>query len=202
MNNERTARTSLAPEPGRTKNSQFLMSRFLPVRDMKQQPDSLPTVAIRVRDFWRSEGARPRAGLSAQDIRSAEARLGIRLPQDVARYFLIVDGTVGTCGDLFEAWSLDRVAAVPEALGHFRGTPDYGRIGTTLPYASEYFVFADVMVWSQVLAVRIAPDVASEVVWISGSSFASVAPTFESFWERYLVEPASVVWPRRAGLRE
>lgn len=168
---------------------------------MKQQPDSLSTIATRVRDFWRNEGARPRIGLSPEDIQTAEARLGVRFSQDVARFFSAVNGTEGTCGDLFEAWSLDRVAAVPDVLPQFGGIPDYRRIGATLPHASEYFVFADAMIWSQVLAVRVAPDMVSEVVWISGHSFASVAPTFETFWERYLIDPDSVVWARGATIQ-
>jgi hypothetical protein len=160
-----------------------------------------PTLAERVRDFWRDEGARPRPGLSAEDILTAEARLGVRLSQDVARFFLTVNGTEGTSGDLFEAWPIDRVGAVPNVLSEFRGIPDYGQIGTALPHATEYFVFADAMVCSQVLAVRIAAGVNTEVVWISGNSFASVAPTFETLWEKYLVEPDSVVWARGATIQ-
>jgi hypothetical protein len=182
-------------------NSTTSQERFLPRRDMKQQPDGLSSVARRVRDFWHDEGARPRTGLSAQDIHTAEARLRVRFSDDVAEFFLVVNGTKGTCGDLFEAWSLDRVAAVPDVLEQFRGTPDYGPAGSTLPHAAEYFVFADAMVWSQVFAVRMAPNVPTEAVWISGSTFASVAPTFEAFWERYLVDPDSVVWPRRATIQ-
>lgn len=161
---------------------------------MTQERGLPQTLAERVRDFWSAEGARPRTGVSQDDIRSAEAKLGIRLPRDVAEFFQIVNGTEDTSGDLFEAWSLDRVGAVPHVLSEFRGTPDYGRIGEVLPFAGEYFVFADAMVWSQVLAVRLASGVATEVVWISGGSFASVAPTFTTFWERYLIEPDSVVW--------
>ena len=151
-------------------------------------------VAERVRDFWREEGARPRSGVSAEDICAAERRLGVSLPADVARFFRTVNGTEGTCGDLFEAWPIDRVGAVPEVLAGHGGSPDYRRIGHTLPKAAEYFVFADAMIWSQVLAVRVAWGAATEVVWISGSSFASVAPSFETFWERYLAEPDRVVW--------
>ena len=168
---------------------------------MTQEPDIPQTFAERVRDFWSAEGARPRAGVSREEIRTAESKLGVRLPKDVAEFFQIVNGTDGTSGDLFEAWSLDRVGAVPDVLSEFRGIPDYGRIGAALPFAKEYFVFADAMVWSQVLAVRLAPGVATEVVWISGSSFASVALTFMTFWERYLAEPDSMVWARGATIQ-
>lgn len=168
---------------------------------MAQPPDATSTIAERVRDFWRTAGAGPRNGLSSDDIWAAEARLGVRFPPDVAAFFRTVNGTAGTCGDLFEAWSLDRVGPVPDVLSEFRGGPDYGRIGTALPRAVEYFVFADAMVWSQVFAVRLASGAATEVMWISGTSFAAVVPTFEAFWERYLVEPDAVVWARGATMQ-
>jgi hypothetical protein len=70
-----------------------------------------------------------------------------------------------------------------------------------LPNAAQYFVFADAMIWSQVFAVRIAAGAATEVFWISGASFSSVAPTFETFWELYLAEPDRVLWAVGAAIR-
>ena len=168
---------------------------------MDGEPRIRQAIAERVRDFWHAHGASPRGGLSAEDIAAVETRLSVSLPADIVRFFRTVNGTEGTCGDLFEAWSLDRVGAVPEVLAEHGGAPDYRRISQTLPNAAEYFVFADAMIWSQVLAVRVARGATTEVVWISGSSFASVAPSFETFWERYLAKPDTVVWAVGASIQ-
>ena len=157
-------------------------------------------VADRLRGFWFEQGARPRLGATEADLRAADIRLGVRLPEDVRRFFETVNGTEGTSGDLFQAWSLNEIGAVPNVVAEFGGIPDYPRIASVLPNAAEYFAFADAMIWSQVLAVRITNRAATEVVWISGCSFATVAPTFETFWERYLTDPDAVVWARGANI--
>ena len=163
---------------------------------MREQPDPRPSrsIAERVRDFWHDEGAAPRPGVTLAELRRAETNLGVRLPAGIASFFRTGNGTQGTSGDLFEAWPLERIGPVPDVLDSSGGSPDYRRIGSTLPDATEYFVFADAMIWSQVLAVRVGGSVPTEVVWISGASFAVVAPTFEAFWERYLENPDAVVW--------
>jgi hypothetical protein len=152
------------------------------------------TLAVQVRDSWRECRAKPRPGATAEEIQAVEYRLGISLPPDIVYMFRTVNGTEETCGDLFSAWPVERLGPVPEVLTPFAGIPDYSKIGAVLPNATEYFVFADAMIWSQVLAVRIAQGKATEVVWISGDSFAVIAPTFQAFWERYLADIDSVVW--------
>jgi hypothetical protein len=167
---------------------------------MSPERQSVGPVADRVRGFWFEQGARPRLGASDADIRAAEIRLGVRLPEDVQRFFGTVNGTEGTSEDLFQAWSLNEIGTVPNVVAEFGGIPDYRRIASVLPNAAEYFAFADAMIWSQVLAVRITDRAATEVVWISGCAFALVASTFEAFWERYLTDPEAVVWARGAHI--
>ena len=147
------------------------------------------TIAKRVRAFLEEQGAQPRPGLTPDDIQAAEARLRVRLPEDVARFFEIVNGTSNTSGFLFEMWPLERMGSVPEVVAPHGGIPDYRQIDRALPRASEYFAFADAMIWSHVFAVRIAEGAPTEVVSICGSSFTSVAPTFSAFWQRFLADP-------------
>jgi hypothetical protein len=168
---------------------------------MNQPPDSMKTIAGRVREFWRDQGANPRPGATSDEVRSAASRMGVSVPPDIVDFFQTVNGTEGTSGDLFQAWSLDQIGSVPTVLPSFSGIPDYSNIDAALPHAAQYFVFADAMVWSQVMAVRIAPGFATEVVWICGSSFATVAATFQAFWERYLSSPDAVVWAFGANVR-
>jgi len=168
---------------------------------MNTERPSVGPVADRVRGFWFEQGARPRLGATDADIRAAEVRLGVRLPEDVRRFFETVNGTEGTSDDLFQTWSLNEIGAVPIVVAEFGGISDYRRIASVLPNAAEYFTFADAMIRSQVLAVRIADGAATEVVWISGCAFAAVASTFEAFWERYLTDPDAVVWARGAHIQ-
>jgi hypothetical protein len=61
--------------------------------------------------------------------------------------------------------------------------------------------FADGMIWSHVLAVRIRPRRRdTQVVWLCGDAYAVVARTFEEFWSHYLVDPNRVVWARDANV--
>ena len=88
--------------------------------------------------------------------------------------------------------------AVPEVVVPFAGIPDYSRISDVLPNASEYFAFADCMIWSHVFAVRVAPAAATEVVWLCGTTYAVVAPTFDAFWELYLSDPDAALFAAKS----
>jgi hypothetical protein len=110
-----------------------------------------------------------------------------------------MNGTEETAEWLFEAWALEKVGSVPEVVAPFAGIPDYSRISEVLPNASEYFAFADCMIWSHVFAVRVAPAAATEVVWLCGTTYAVVAPTFGAFWELYLSNPDAVLFASKSG---
>ena len=54
--------------------------------------------------------------------------------------------------------------------------------------------FGDGAIWSHVLAFRLSPH-AGPVLWICGASYAELAPGFDDFWERYLANPDTMLWP-------
>jgi hypothetical protein len=93
-----------------------------------------------------------------------------------------------------QLWRLSELSPVTGRVAEFRGAPDYGLIVHTLPDADQYVAFGDGAVWSHVLAFRLSPD-AGPVLWISGASFAKIASSFGEFWERYLEDPDSMLWP-------
>jgi hypothetical protein len=160
------------------------------------------SIEQRVHAFWQANGALPRPGVTSADLRGYEQRIGRALPADVARFYLCVNGTKETAPWLFEAWPLERVGPVPEVVTPFSGIPDYSQIANILPDAAGYFAFADCMVWSQVFAVRVgAPGVTTQVVWISGASYAVIAPTFDAFWELYLSEADAALFATKSAIK-
>jgi hypothetical protein len=58
------------------------------------------------------------------------------------------------------------------------------------------------MIWSQVFAVRFGPPAAAtQVLWISGASYAVIAPTFDAFWDLYLSEPDAALFATRSVIK-
>jgi SMI1/KNR4 family protein SUKH-1 len=157
---------------------------------------SVPVERLRV--FWDSLGAQPRPGITSADVRACEERIGRALPEDVASFYRSVNGTVETAHWLFEVWPLERVGSVEDVVTSFSGIPDYSQIGRILPSASEYFAFADCMIWSHVFAVRLVPEEATEVVWLCGPRYTVIAPTFAAFWELYLSDPDAALFAKGA----
>ena len=154
-----------------------------------------------VRDRWVSSGVLVRPGLPEERISAFEHRYGVRLPEDLRRFYSLMDG-MGD-GDSDEAWisfwPLSEVGSVPEKLSDFRGIPDYGGIEVSLPDASSYFVFADHSIWVHVYAVRLSSDPAGPgpVVWIAGGDcWKQMSASFAEFLGKYEESPCSVLFPR------
>ena len=152
-------------------------------------------LAERVARAWREAGAEPRHGVDARALDDFRLHNGVSIPEELAAFHRVTNG-IESDANMFAVWGLGEIRRVPEALGDFRGSPDYGEIANTLPDANTYFVFADWMIWSHVFAVK-APaaegGVLGPVVWICGSEHGVVAPTLADFWERYLVDPEDAV---------
>lgn len=152
-------------------------------------------LAERVARAWSESGVEPRPGVDARALDDFLLHNGVRAPEELASFYRATNG-IESDANLFAVWTLGAVRRVPEALGDFRGAPDYGEIAQALPDAEAYFVFADYMIWSHVFAVR-APAVEGAalgpVVWICGSEYGVAAPTFADFWEHYLRDPLGTV---------
>jgi hypothetical protein len=142
---------------------------------------AVEAIAQQVRTYLQSAGAAPRPGVTPRELRDWKQRMGRELPRDFANFYHCLNGTEEPAEWLFDLLPLDRVGPVPTVLTSFAGIPDFTDIGSTLPDANEYCAFADVMIWSHVLAVRLASGKATDVVWLCGSSYAKIAPTFSEF---------------------
>jgi hypothetical protein len=159
-------------------------------------------IADRVRLAWTKAGDDVPAGASESDIADVETRRGHRLPEQVRSFYRAINGNELAGPDLFEFWPVEKLASLEE-VATFQGIPDFGGIVRTLPNAADYLAFGDVMIWSHVLAVRVAPAHANpSVVWLCGPHWAQVADTFDDFWHQYLADPNAVLWATSAHIHE
>jgi hypothetical protein len=159
---------------------------------------SVFSIARRVAEYYEALGAGPRPGATPGDLAAFDAANGLTLPRAARELYLALDGLDGEVPDFgfhaLQLWPLAELSRVSERVAEFRGIPDYGPIVRALPEADQYVAFGDGAVWSHVLVFRLTPN-AGPVLWISGASYAEVAPSFDEFWVRYLDEPDSVLWP-------
>ncbi|MDQ6768983.1 MAG: SMI1/KNR4 family protein [Gemmatimonadota bacterium] len=155
-------------------------------------------ISARVRAYYEAIGAAPRPGVAPGELAAFEAAHGLTLPRPVSEFYFALDGLGGVVPELgfhaLQLWSLAELSRVSEQVAEFRGIPDYGPIVQTLRDADQYFAFGDGAIWSHVLAFRLTPH-AGPVLWICGDSYAEVAPSFNEFWDRYLDDPDSMLWP-------
>jgi hypothetical protein len=161
----------------------------------------LSSVGERLRSYWVSIGVKVRPGASREAIQSFEAAHGIRLSRDLSDYYQAVDGMEGgqTDNDMLEFLTLNSVKSVTEELIEFGGIPDYRGLRDSLPDPSQCFVFIDYMIRSHVYAVRLTQDVlaVTPVIWICGSHWEVIAPSFSDFGEKYLLDRSAVLFPKK-----
>ena len=154
----------------------------------------MPSLPEAVAQLWRDTGSSPRPSAGAESLIAFELNNGVAIPEELAAFYQVTNG-VEIDNNLFAVWELAEVRRVPAALGDFRGSPDYGRISTTLPNADEYFAFADYMIMSHVFAVHVlsGSGALGEIIWISGSEHGIAAKSFRDFWGAYLKDPMEAV---------
>jgi hypothetical protein len=155
----------------------------------------------RLKSYWSAIGATMRPGVDHSMIASFEAHYGVRIPEDFCDYIANIDGIDDGNWDneMISFWPLHSIKSVPEALTPFAGIPNYSQITHRLGEAGAYFVFADFLIWSHVYAVRFGKRESdkSQVLWICGSTYYSVAESFSDFLQMYLDKPESIVFPKR-----
>jgi hypothetical protein len=124
------------------------------------------------------------------------------LPDAVRSFYAEINGYENAGPDLFEFWPLNMLGTIASVVTPFQGIPNYAQIAQILPEANNYVAFAEVMIWSHVLAVRVGPRATeSEVVWLCGPSWARVARSFDEFWELYIDHPNRVLFAHGAVIR-
>ena len=160
-------------------------------------------LAPRIIAHYSSRGVEPRAGATSAKIAAFEEQRALVLPAPVRAVYAAIDGVAGDVPEFgfhtLQFWPLAELSRVSDRVAEFRGIPDYGPILRSLPDAAQYVAFGDGAVWSHVLAFRLVPH-AGPVLWICGDTVADVAPTFDHFWEQYLADPDSVLWPTQGQI--
>lgn len=152
----------------------------------------------RLAETWADEGVELRPGVSPDAICSFEREHGILLPEDVRRFYRTFNGTIGIDESLNAFWPLEEIDSVPTKLANFSGVPDYSKIETALADAQSFFVFADHSIWVHVFAMqmRFSNRNSTPVLWIAnGITFATIAESFEHFWDLYLTDPNRLIGP-------
>jgi hypothetical protein len=151
-----------------------------------------------IRRRWQALDIPVRPGLSAEALLAFERQYGIRLPEDVRRFYRFMDGMpYGYTDEALNCfWPLSEIGTVREKSC---GIPVYEGIESILSDVESYFIFADHSIWVHVYAMRLSadPDLPSEVIWIADSkTWAPFGLSFGQFIERYITDPWTVIVPR------
>jgi len=138
-------------------------------------------VLDRLESFWYSEwpqvSHRPIAATEEQ-IQAFEELNHIKLPANLRRYFLRLNGTDGNGDDrMYRFWPISEIAPVAKELKRF-----------DLPEADRYFLFADFMIESYYFAIYLGnnPSLQNQIVVPDSFGKYPVAFDFSHFLELYL----------------
>jgi hypothetical protein len=134
----------------------------------------------RLLDAWRRSGVPVRSGVSLDQLRTFESQLGRELPQDLAAFYLTVDGMPDGVCDFhgIRFWRCEEIkpcADVPELVR----TSGCGGL----------FLFADYSIWTHAYAIRVSGREKGSVALVGGPQPIPVAPSFAEFVSFYLEQP-------------
>jgi len=155
---------------------------------------SMDELVRRIRAHWERASAHADPGASETVLAAFEARHEVRLPAAFRALYRAMDGNMGD-ENLTRFWPLAeicRVSDVPEVAD----AP-----GESSAEASNYFVFADYMIFSHVYAVRLTTDGRDGPVWwvLGSRQQVEIAPSFEAFLRAYSENPDSILFPADIG---
>lgn len=66
----------------------------------------------RLLSYWLKQDISPPPGVTETDLLATEARLGVRLPEDVREFFLMANGSGNWDSDTFEFWPLEKLERI------------------------------------------------------------------------------------------
>ena len=140
-------------------------------------------------DRWTAHGIDCPPGVRPESLAAFEARYSVRLPDDVRRYFLTVNG-MGERGiydhDFYSFWPLSDVCTVAKEL------PDRA---DRFPESSSYLLIADHSIDCPAFAIRLSGDARDSNPLVRVFADAGVLevetafPSFAVFVEHYMRDP-------------
>jgi hypothetical protein len=146
-----------------------------------------------VLEYWSNTNAHAEPGASVEQLAKFENTHDVRLPEAFAELYRRANGNQGD-SNLLRFWPLDEIHRLNED-EQLRGSP------SALPAdATEYFAFADYMIFSHLYASRLTADVRSRnpVLWVMDSErVAEIAPSFEEFLRAYARNPDGILFPAK-----
>lgn len=147
-------------------------------------------VSTRLKNEWARQGVKLRPGLSRTGLEAAESKLGVPLPEDLRKYFLLVDGFDGEMdGECICFLSMQDAL---EATKDWR-VPDLA--------SAKLFAFADFLISSHVYMIGLATkECGSNPVYVVYDSkpewMRKVADNFSDFVNSYVEHDFSVLFPK------
>jgi len=143
-----------------------------------------------LKELWKSDSiVRPNPA-SEQELLRFQNTNEVTLPEDLAEYFRLVNGTNEEYESrLFQFYSLNNFKNIGDELKHFNGVPDYSGLVTTLKDYTKYFVLADYMFHLFSYAIRLNKydeTEGNEVLILSGEKYQKISNSFSDFVTLYL----------------
>jgi hypothetical protein len=134
----------------------------------------------RLTEKWRSSGIAIRPGVSLNQISEFEQKLGLRLPNEFADYYLTVDGMPEHVSDEhgIRLWQFRELQRVDVALP-----------GLTPIVYDGFYVFADYSMWTHGYAIQLSRSRTSEVALVGSHQPIPIASSFSEFLHHYLEQP-------------
>ena len=154
-------------------------------------------LAQRIKERWRLHGLEHSTTATIEDVHDFASKNRILLPDDLATYFLQVNGMPD------DVWDEEMLHFHP--LAHVSTLDEPVRIGQEL-YSSaistnfrpgSLFVIADYLIGSHFYAIHLTAQATSNnpVLWILPPECYVMGASFTDFMERYLSDPGSIVFP-------
>ena len=148
----------------------------------------------KIRELWNESSINKTALATAYELSLFETNYELALPDDLANYFLFLNGTDGSYDkNLFRFYSFKEFLPIKNGLANWQGTPNYKNIVKSLPDHEKYFVFSDYSFHFSAFAIKLNKEIADNNVYIiHGSYYEKIANTFGEFMELYLKDSPSI----------
>ena len=143
------------------------------------------TLAEQLKTYWESIGVKTGGGTPLETIKEFEAKYGVRFPEDLRDYLLLVNGMAegGWDEQMVEWYGLQRWETLSEA----GWAPDYRY------ELKSYFLFADYCLHGFSYAILLSSNPAEPTPVICATGDIHVlAPTFGELLRAYLADPSTI----------
>jgi len=137
---------------------------------------------------WRNENVEHASPASRLDLESFQEKYNVVLPDDVANYLQLLNGTGGDCtDDLFEFYSINRIRTVKDEFWDWKGIPNYQKL-LKVKEIADLYVFANVNFNLFVYAIKLNKTLIekNDIYILCGDKYKKIAGSFSEFINLYI----------------